>query len=190
MSKTETHISAETLRELLQYEAASGRLIWLAREAKHSFGAEQSAEHTAKIWNAKYAGKPALVALNQNGYQHGTIFGKFYSAHRVAWALHFGEWPENGIDHINGDRTDNRISNLRDVPDRVNAKNQKQNCRNTSGVTGVHLHKKTGRWVASIKGEGKVRNLGYYRTIEEAAAVRSEAEKKYGFHPNHGRKAA
>ncbi len=183
-------ISPELLRELIDYDPNTGSLIWKPRDPKYFCGKQQSPAHSAKIWNAKYAGKPALASVDGRGYLHGAVFGRTISAHQAAWAIHYGKWPEHGIDHIFGDTTDHRISMLRDVPDADNAKNQKRRSDNTSGVTGVSYFARTGRWVAMIKGEGKARQLGYYRTLEEAAAARKAAEAKYGFHPNHGRVAA
>lgn len=183
-------IAPEIVAELLDYNPSSGELKWREREPCHFFGEEQSPQHSAKIWNSRNAGKTAFTSINKNGYAHGAIYGTTISAHKAAWAIHFGKWPTHTIDHIDGNRLNNAISNLRDVPIAVNAKNQKQNCRNTSGHTGVHLHKPNGKWVASIKGLGKVRNLGYFVTKGEALRARKAAEQKYDFHPNHGRKVA
>lgn len=183
-------ITPELVRELIEYCPLTGALTWKSRGPEHFNCSTQSAEHSAKIWNSRNAGQPALSTKNGNGYLHGAIFGQTVTAHSVAWVIHHGAWPEHGIDHEDGDRLNNRIKNLRDVPDAENAKNQKRNRRNTSGVTGVSYFHRTKKWVAMIKGDGKVRNLGYFRTIEEAAAARKAAEKKYGFHPNHGRVAA
>lgn len=182
-------IDIDLLRRLIAYDPMAGVLTWLPRTPDLFKNDEQAGEHSCKIWNAKYAGKPALASTNGAGYLHGAVFGVTMLAHVVAWAIHFGTWPVHGIDHEDGRRSNNRLRNMRDVPDAVNAKNQKRGARNTSGVTGVSLHRRTGKWVAMIKGDGKVRNLGYYPTIEKAAAARKAAEKRYGFHPNHGRVA-
>lgn len=178
------------LRELLDYNPLTGTLTWKTRGPHLFRGSQQSPEHSAKIWNARHAGKPALATLNADGYPHGAIFGETYSAHTVCWALHHGAWPVHGIDHENGNRSDNRATNLRDVPGAVNSKNQRRNRRNTSGITGVHLHRRTGKWVASIKADGKMKNLGYFVTKEAAAEARQQANQRYGYHANHGRIAA
>ena len=187
---TKQELTIETLRLLIAYCPETGTLTWKARTPDLFLGTQQSSEHSCKIWNVKYAGEPALASFDGRGYLHGAIFARSVSAHQAAWAIHFGFWPTHGIDHINGIKDDNRIINMRDVPDAENAKNQKRNVRNTSGVTGVSWFARTNRWVAMIKGDGKVRNLGYFKTIEEAAAARKVAEAKYDFHPNHGRIAA
>lgn len=183
-------LTVELLRQLIDYNPETGSLTWKPRSAELFCGTQQSPEHSAKIWNSANAGKPALACQNGNGYLHGAIFGQTITAHKAAWAIHYGRWPEFGIDHEDGAKHNNRIGNLRDVPDAINAKNQKRNVRNTSGVTGVHFNRATGKWVASIRGGGKMINLGYYPTIEEATSVRKAAEVEYQFHPNHGRRAA
>lgn len=182
-------IDIATLRRLLNYDPKTGGLVWLPRTSE-MFKSPTRADKDCAAWNKKYAGKPAFTAVNRNGYRHGAIFGVTYTAHSVAWALTAGSWQVHTIDHINGDRLDNRASNLRDVPHSVNNRNMSANRRNTSGVMGVHFNRATGKWVASIKGGGRMTNLGYYSTIEEAAAVRREAEKRFDFHPNHGKRAA
>lgn len=183
-------VTPAVLRELLSYSPETGVLTWLHRGPQWFNCTEQGPEHAAKIWNARNAGRPAICCKNRNGYHHGAVFGKTITAHRAAWAIVHGEWPKHQIDHINGARTDNRIENLRDVPGAVNAKNQRRRAANTSGVTGVSYFARTRKWVVMIKGDGKVRNLGYFNTIEEAAAARQAGNERYGFHPNHGRAAA
>jgi hypothetical protein len=182
-------VTPDILRQLIDYDPASGELTWLPRGPEWFFGEEQSPEHSAKIWNRVNADKPALSHKGEHGYRYGAVFGHQFRSHRVAWAIHHGEWPVHEIDHIDGDRANNCIANLRDVPGSVNSKNLSRRRTNTSGVTGVSWFARTNKWVAMIKGDGKVRNLGYFHTIEEAAAARKAAEKRYGFHENHGRAA-
>ncbi len=98
---------------------------------------------------------------------------KVFYAHRLAWLLHYGEWPAQEIDHINGDRVDNRICNLRDVPRRINCENQKH-----PGVTYFDHGKRIKRWKPQIVVNGKHVPLGYYATREEAEAVYLEAKRK------------
>lgn len=183
-------LTIELLRALIDYDPITGILIWKPRTPDMFSGTEQAPEHSCKIWNSGNAGRPALNCPNKAGYLHGAIFGKTLAAHKVAWAIHHGAWPVHGIDHVRGKEAGNGIDNLRDVPGAVNSKNQKRRASNTSGVTGVSFFARTGKWVAMIKGDGKVRNLGYFHTREEAAAARKAADQRYGFHANHGRAAA
>lgn len=89
-----------------------------------------------------------------------------YSVHRLAWLLHYGEWPKHHIDHINGLRTDNRVANMRDVTSQQNSFNRHGDKRNKSGFPGVRLDKKTGKWKACIQIDGKKRHLGYFTGID------------------------
>lgn len=100
-------------------------------------------------------------------------------AHRVAWLLSTGFWPSNQIDHRNHIRSDNRIVNLREATNEENTRNRLVLKRNTSGVTGVHFHKRDRKWVAQITVDGKHKFLGYFNDLSSAQSTRKEAEKKY-----------
>lgn len=177
------HIDPELLKSLLHYDPETGFLFWKHRP-RHLF----KADGDMKKWNTKYAGKRALNAVHSEGYLYGPIFAKQHRAHRVAWAISYGEWPDN-IDHINRVRTDNRLSNLRNVSLAENNRNLPMRKNNTSGVTGVSWSNLHNRWVAQICVDKRVTYLGLFDTIEEAAAARAAANVKYGFHENHGREA-
>jgi len=111
----------------------------------------------------------------------GAIHDKRYQAHRVIWAMFHGEWPMNQIDHINGDRSDNRILNLREADFFQNSQNAKIRRDNTSGYPGVTFSKDRNQWTARICINGKKIYLGYFLTAELATEARKEAEKKHGF---------
>lgn len=170
-----TGISVETLRSLLAYDPQTGVLTWKARDGKATF-------------NARFAGTPALgLVANCRGYLHGTLEGRKVTAHRVAYALHFGQWPDGEVDHINGCKTDNRASNLREVTPSENCRNQKRPRNNTSGVLGVWFDKSRQRWRAEIRHNGINQKLGSFSTREDAEVARSIANDRFGYHPNHGR---
>jgi hypothetical protein len=99
----------------------------------------------------------------------------------------YGEWPNHEIDHINGDSLDNRICNLRDVTSQGNNRNMSLAKTNTSGVCGVRYKKDRSKWVALITLNNRQTHLGYYQDFFEAVCARKSAERKYGFHENHGR---
>jgi len=113
--------------------------------------------------------------------------GKLIKAHRAAWALYFGVFPEGDIDHINGVRDDNRICNLRDVDRRANSRNAARHKNNNSGISGVYWHVRDNRWVASINFAGMQRHLGYYPSLIDAASARKSAEIRFSYHENHSR---
>jgi len=140
-----------------------------------------------KSWDKKYSGELAFTATNVAGYATGTIFTRQYLAHRVAWAITNGEWPKDQIDHINHDKTDNRISNLRDVTQTENQKNASVRKDNTSGVVGVNWSKQLSKWRARISVSGRNKCLGYFSDKKDAVAARAGAEIECGYHRNHGR---
>ena len=175
----------ETLRSILNYDPITGSLTWKMRPA-----AMFTAQRYANAWNAKWDGRPALSHVNPEGYLHGSIFGRLYRAHRVAYALHHGRWPEHDVDHINGVKSDNRIENLRDVTNAQNHRNRRLSKRNTTGASGVFFCQKKGVWRAQIRIDGgRKKSLGHHATLEAAVAARRSAEAEFGYHPNHGRHA-
>lgn len=176
-------LNAEIIRELLDYNPETGRLFWKERDKKW-FKTTQS----ANSWNTEFAGTEAFTAKRTEGRMHGRIFEKNYAKHRICWLHYHGAWPENVIDHIDGDPTNNRISNLRDVAQQENALNQKLRNTNKSGQMGVCEANSGSRWRAYITVDGKQVNLGQFENKDDAIAARKAAEVKYGFHPNHGRK--
>jgi hypothetical protein len=183
-------ITVDQLRDLISYDAVTGKLTWRARPLHYFSDDGRGAIWSSRKWNARYAGTPALASVEANGYGHGDILGLRYKAHRVAWALHYGAWPNQDIDHIDGDPQNNRIGNLRLVSDTENMRNQKLNAKNTSGHMGVYWHGSRSKWCAFIKINRRKKHLGLFPTKDGAISARKAAERQYGFHPNHGRKAA
>ncbi|MFT2211508.1 HNH endonuclease signature motif containing protein [Rhizobium giardinii] len=179
-------LSYAEISKLLKYDAETGKLYWLPRSADmfpQVTAFKGGPEMRAKTWNARYAGKEAFTALIAKGYRQGGILNRGYLAHRVIWLLETGDWPTHQIDHINGDPLDNRICNLRDVPNSENAKNMCVSRRNKSGVTGVCWDKSRGSWLVYV---GK-KYVGTYRHKDAAIEARKLAEKDHGYHVNHGR---
>ena len=123
-----------------------------------------------------------------DGYRRVGINGKICMEHRIIMVLCFGHIPENAeIDHINHARNDNRLCNLRFVTGSENSRNKSVSSRNTTGVTGVYFYKGLQKYVARISVDWKIIHLGYFETLEEAAAARAEANVKYKFNNNHGK---
>lgn len=184
-----TEISVDILRQLLDYDPITGRLNWKKRPPE-MFSNRCGRNCTgAKIWNRRYAGTLALNTPCKDGYLGGEIFAKYYSAHRVIWALENGRWPTAEIDHENGNRVDNRALNLREVDRVTQCRNKAIPKNNTSGVAGVSYNRNEAKWFAFIRGKGSKRiSLGYFRDIQDAINARKDAEQEYGYHKNHGRK--
>lgn len=118
--------------------------------------------------NRVKVGGPALCAQHSKGYYSGQVLGMRRYAHRVVWFLHTGEWPEQ-VDHINGNRRDNRIENLRAVTNQQNAFNRK-------GVRGYTPYR--GKYMAYITVDYKFKFLGYYDTEDAARAAHLAAKKQ------------
>ena len=172
--------SPEVLRQLLRYEPETGKLFWRHRPASMF----KFPSH-ARIWNDRFDGKE-ISAITSHGYVTLSIFDKQHAAHRICFAIYYGKYPENQIDHINGVRSDNRILNLREVTGRENAKNRKTYSRNATGVNGVSL-KSSGKYVAYINGRDGQIYLGSFNSLDEASSARALAEASHGYSPNHGR---
>lgn len=104
---------------------------------------------------------------NSNGYWQIYVSGKVYLAHRLAWFFYYKEIPKE-IDHINRNRLDNRISNLREACRSDNAQNQAKRKNNTSGIKNIHYHNSSKKWVARCRMGGKRIFIGRYETKELA----------------------
>ena len=175
-------LTQEIVKELLDYNPETGVFIWRFRERRWF-----STDKAWKIGNSRFSGKTAGCLDKTSGYLIIGVLGKEYRAHRLAWLYMHGEFPKSQIDHINHVRTDNRITNLRQVSNHENAKNQRMRNNNTSGVTGVYWYESRNKWVAHITINGKYKNLGYYTNKADAITARKAAEAEYGFHENHGK---
>lgn len=180
---TMTKIDPNILRSLLRYEPETGKLFWLERDPSQFVCGKRSADWACKAWNSKNAGNEAFTA-NSAGYRSGAVLQRLHLAHRIIWAMVFDEWPDC-IDHINGNRADNRIQNLRSVSKSQNSKNMKKPSNNSSGFQGVHWCSERRKWVASV---GR-KSLGRFRLFEDAISARKSALKDLGYHENHGRSA-
>lgn len=154
-------VGAKLANELLSYNRDMGTLTW-------------------KISTGRVAaGEEAGFVNGANGYKYLGIKGRHYLFHRVAWLLANGEWPAQQIDHINGDKTDNRLVNLRLATCSQNHANVGPSAVNTSGFKGVARCRK--RWRAAIQHAGKTRHIGVFDAPEQAhAAYIAAAQNLFG----------
>lgn len=126
-----------------------------------------------------------LKTVDRHGYVRSSVGRRYFFAHRMAWRLHYGAWPAGQIDHINGNRQDNRIINLRIVGFSENAQNRHARL-GSSPFKGVTLHKPTGKWQAQIKKNNRSHYLGLFsREVDAAAAYDAASKRLFGSFCNH-----
>jgi HNH endonuclease len=162
----------EDLSRLLVYDADNGILYLKERPIRKNFAAID------RCWNKRWAGKPT-GNRGRHGHLYIKIYNNNYAVHRVAWAIHYGEWPRKPLDHINGTPSDNRITNLREAAQSQNMMNAKLRSDNLSGHKGVCWRSKSKRWYAHIFIHGKQKSLGSFIKFNEAVAARKMAAMKY-----------
>ena len=172
----ESLITQESLKERLHYDKDTGIFTWT----------------DSKLNGKRVCGKKAGNIHKASGYcligwTENKKYYKYFS-HRLAWLYVYGEYPKLSLDHINHNKIDNRIINLREVTQRENQRNQSRYKNNTSGHTGVFYRKnKTkNKYEASIRVDRRLFHLGCFETSEDAVKAVKEAREHYGFHVNHG----
>lgn len=157
--KPEHLLDVKTISDFLDYNPESGVFVWKVKTRARNIG--------------DVAGN-----TNWRGYTSIWINGEQYYAHRMAWAICNGAWPSCDIDHINEDKSDNRICNLRIASRSQNMFNRGKNKNNTSGFKGVSFCKDTGRWMAQMSIYGKSLKIGRFDTKEEASRAYFEKAKE------------
>lgn len=148
------------LRDLLSYEPATGDLRWIA------------------IPNRRIKLGSKAGTQGSNGRSYVIVNRKRIAAARIAWLLTTGTWPDGHIDHINGDPSDDRLVNLRNVCVRTNAENKRKPAsQNKTGFLGVH--KAYGRFKACLQVAGKTKHLGSFDTPEAAHEAYVLAKRQF-----------
>ncbi len=159
--------SIDDLRRMFSYDPETGDITRLVTVS----------------WNAVAGSVAGHDSRSRNtSYRRLTINGRQVGCHRVAWALFYGEWPKDQIDHKDRNGLNNRIANLRESNQTLNQRNQRRNVNNKTGFRGVSWHKGRRGWQAAIYMSRKKIHLGVFKTIPEAAAARAAAEMKYWGH--------
>jgi hypothetical protein len=161
IQESRQQVTAEDVRCAWDYDAVTGEFRWKVRTSK-----------CVRVGDV--AG-----ASTSNGYTRLRLNGVEYLAHRIAWLYVYGEHPSNLIDHIDGNKKNNAISNLRVVTFSENIQNQKRAMpHNTCGLLGVTFEKQTKKYKASINiGGGNSKTLGRFNTAEEAHQVYLNAKR-------------
>lgn len=172
----DTDITAALLRELVHYERATGAFTWMPR-GPHLF---ENDTRRCNVWNGRYAGKRAGSVTN-NGYEVISVCDQRTLSHRLAFFYVTGGWPPADMDHIDGDRLNNRWANLRSCDRTTNAQNQRRPPKSKGSDLPLGVYRRSNLkhkcYSASIRVDGKGLNLGYFHTAEEAHAAYLEAKR-------------
>ena len=162
----------ETYKSLLDYNKEDGVLMWKPRSAKMFPSAR-----AASVWNSRFSGKQAGWKAS-NGYVAVSIAGKKEYVHRVIWAMFYGYAPKEDIDHINGNRCDNRLENLREASRSKNLQNVKvaRVSNKSSGILGVSRNHNG--WRARITLDGVEKSLGTYAIAQDASEAYITAKRE------------
>ncbi len=159
-------VTREQLQAIVDYDPETGVMAWKDPDR---------------------SGRPRKGSASR--YECIRINRKAYYVHRLVFLLMTGQMPEGEVDHINGDKKDNRWCNLRDVSRKQNMQNMKTTEKNVSGVMGVNWHTVARKWMASITSSRETLYLGIFADWFDAVCARKSAEAHHGFHKNHGRRA-
>lgn len=155
----ENNLSWDRLYEVIEYNPDTG-------------------EFTNKISGIRRIKGSRAGSITSHGYYNITIDNMVFRAHRLAWFYSFKEWPIGIIDHIDQDKLNNRLDNLREATETKNKYNTKIQSNNTSGFRGVSFDTHSGKYKASIRINRVLKNLGRYNTAEEAAVAYNTAAKE------------
>lgn len=159
-------LSARFVRSILHYDPETGVFTWRRR-------ADRSAR-----WNTRYAGTPAGTVSGSTRYRFIEI-RRPYPAHRLAWLYMTGRWPEEQIDHVNRDRSDNRFANLTCASNAENARNRGAQSNNrSSGHRNISRHF-DGRWRVRVRADGRDHHVGCYHSLADAIAAQRRAVEMF-----------
>lgn len=164
-------LSYKRCRYLFNYDSKNGNLIWKnITSNRASVGRNVGNKYGQRI-----------------KYIQTSVDCKKFLVHRLVWLWHNKKMPKWEIGHIDGDSLNNRIENLGDITSTQNNMNLSKRSDNSSGFTGVSMHNGAKKWVVQIQIDGNNKYFGLFEKLSDAIKKRKEINKKYGFHPNHGR---
>jgi len=158
-------LTQERLKQVLYYEPETGVFTWIA---------------DPRVGPKRKGSEAGTGRAHPNGYRQITVDQRSYYAHRLAWLYMTGAWPNDEMDHINGEKSDNSLANLREADSSTNKQNRRLAYRNNKiGLLGVTKHR--GRFRATIRVDGHYKFLGLYSSPAEAQAAYVKAKR--AFHP-------
>ena len=161
MATSDFQLTQEYLQSILRYDPETGVFTWAVNRSPRAAG--------------RLAGR-----VDERGYWRITINNHRYRAHRLVWLYVHGVWPTHQLDHINEDKADNRLANLREATNQQNRQNLTKPFRNNPYL-GVSYYKNTNKWVAQIRYNNKLKRIGYFTTPEEARDAYIAEKRKH--HP-------
>lgn len=161
-------LTFDQAKETFRYDPETGKVYW-----KIDVGIIKAGTEAGSLGHRK-----------RNTYKQIQFRGKDYLAHRVAWLLHYGVWPENKIDHCDGDGLNNRPGNMKDATNQENQRNSRMYQTNTSGFPGVSRER--GKWRAVIYINGRQKYLGCFDDKDKAATAYRKAANELRFTERHG----
>lgn len=156
-------LTQKEVKKYLDYNPDTGIFKWKLQKSNNI----KKGDKAGTLYNTGYT----MIGINK----------KNYLAHRLAWLYVYGKFPKNGTDHINRNKSDNRIENLRDVNQLENMKNKSKYKNNKSGIIGVNWHKRDKKWMVQIQINNKKIHFGCFELKVDAIKVRKQAEIKYNF---------
>lgn len=172
-------VSQDEIKKVLVYNSETGVFIWKERPLDmFRERCDRPRIRSRDSWNTRYANKPA-GSLNSRGYMEIAIDGKRYSAHILAWVYEYGSLPDSDIDHVDNNKLNNAIGNLRLATKSQNSANCKRFVTNKSGYKGVYYSDDVGKYRATIRVNKKSIHLGYFSDPEIAHSVYLEAATEY-----------
>jgi hypothetical protein len=154
----------EIIRNIFDYDDKTGELRWKIGKQRIHIG--------------------DIAGYLEDGYRRVRVNGKLYAAHRLIWLWHYGKFPDKQIDHINGKRDDNRISNLREADSKENGQNRKRSINNSTGHTGVSWSKHHCKYWAYIKIDQKTHHIGFFLNYHDACSAYKKVKSElHQFNP-------
>lgn len=164
--------------ELFDYDSSTGKLFWKVVLPRQHYATDRG----WSIVNTRYAGKEACNVNKSTLYLQVVFDKRLYQVHRVIWLMHCGQWPSSQIDHLNRDRQDNRISNLRAV---THAENMLNRSDNTSGHPNIHFrsNRPTRPWLVMIKTNGVALPQKTFAELGDAIAHRDALRAQHQLPP-------
>ena len=165
-------VTQERLKQVLDYDPETGVFTWKVRTVN------APSARTDKVWNTRFAGtEPGH--MRPDGYRGMTVDRMKFQAHRLAWFYVNGTWPPFDLDHVDGNKANNAIANLRLADRSENMANTGRRASNTSGRKGVYQDRRTGRFIATVHPRGKKIHIGVFDNIEDAGDAYAKAAAKH-----------